>query len=49
MPMAFHLLPVAAYTGAATITPCKNDQVERCFARDGERTKRKKVDSLSDG
>lgn len=27
MPMAFHLLPVAAYTGAATITPCKNDQL----------------------
>lgn len=23
MPMAFHRLPVAAYTGAATITPCK--------------------------
>ncbi len=22
MPMAFHLLPVAAYTGAATMTPC---------------------------
>lgn len=22
MPMAFHLLPVAANTGAATITPC---------------------------
>ena len=22
MPIAFHRLPVAAYTGAATITPC---------------------------
>ena len=23
MPIAFHRLPVAAYTGAATITPCE--------------------------
>ena len=27
MPMAFHRLPVAAYTGAATITPCKASQL----------------------
>ena len=27
MPIAFHRLPVAAYTGAATITPCKTSQL----------------------
>lgn len=29
MPMAFHRLPVAANTGAATMTPCVNSVVRR--------------------
>lgn len=27
MPIAFHRLPVAAYTGAATITPCSTESM----------------------
>ena len=35
MPMAFHLLPVAAYTGAATITPCEKICGHEFAARTG--------------